>query len=283
MKTRPVTTMTHASGTSAVRTAIAAALLALAALPAAAADLGAAPPAMSVKAPVLPAEEDWQYQATFYVWATGMNGKVGVRDLPPANVDITPADTLKNLNGALMGSFLAKKGDWTFLGDLIFADLGADMLLGPRGGLRASLDIQQILVQGLAGYRLPIGLPDNVALSATAGFRYQHLDADFGIASTELPIGASTGGTKDWIDPTVGLLLQYSINDKWFLNALADVGGFGVSSKITAQGFAALGYMWTPSVSSAIGYRAIYTDYTDGGFVYDVTQHGVFMSVAYHF
>src|SRR5262249_46708167 len=100
---------------------------------------------------------------------------------------------------------------------------------------------------------------------------------------TLFPIEIDREGTKQWIDPTIGLSLRYAIDDKWFLNVIGDVGGFGVSSKFTAQGFAALGYMWTPSISSAIGYRAIYTDYEDGGFVYDVTQHGVFTSIAYHF
>jgi len=64
---------------------------------------------------------------------------------------------------------------------------------------------------------------------------------------------------------------------------IADVGGFGMSSKFTTQGFASVGYMWTPSISTALGYRVIYTDYENDGFVYDITQHGVFTSIAYHF
>ena len=51
----------------------------------------------------------------------------------------------------------------------------------------------------------------------------------------------------------------------------------------TAQGFASIGYQWTPSISTSVGYRAIYTDYRDGGFLYSTTQHGLYSSLAYHF
>ena len=245
-----------------------------------AADMAKAPP--MVEAPVPPAD-DWRFQATIYGWATGLNGNVGVRGLPPASVDVSAIDALKNLDGALMGSFFAQKDKWSFLFDLIYADLSQGATFGPLAATSANLSMTQVIVQGVAAYQLPLGLPDNVALSGTLGFRYQHLSSDFSLSNPFTPLGVDVSGTKEWIDPTVGLFLQYKIDEKWFVNALADVGGFGVSSNITAQGFASLGYMWTPAVSTALGYRAIYTDYEDGGFVYDVTQHGVFMSLAYHF
>lgn len=240
-------------------------------------------PVTAYEAPVVvePAS-GWTFQATAYGWATALDGKTGVRNLPPVDVDVSAWDVLRNLDGALMGSFLAKNDDWILLTDLIYANLSAGGTFGPNDA-RVDVGLTQIIASGLVGYRLPFGLPENVELSATVGFRYQHLKAEVDISPALFPIEISREGTKDWIDPTIGLVLQYQINDKWFLNVIADVGGFGVSSKFTAQGFASLGYMWTPSISSAIGYRAIYTDYEDGGFVYDVTQHGVFTSIAYHF
>ncbi len=77
--------------------------------------------------------------------------------------------------------------------------------------------------------------------------------------------------------------MHYDINDRWFVNALADVGGFNVGSKITAQGFGSVGYRWTQNISTAIGYRAIYTDYEDNGFTYQITQHGLFSSLGISF
>ena len=152
----------------------------------------------------------------------------------------------------------------------------------PTGGGRVDFTMTQITASGIVGYKLPLGLPDNVEVSATAGLRYQHFKGDLSIDPARFP-GIDREGTQDWIDPIVGLSLQYQINDRWFVNALADVGGFGVGSKITAQGFASVGYMWTPSISTALGYRAIYADYENDGFVYDATQHGLFTSIGFHF
>ncbi|MFG1380415.1 hypothetical protein [Xanthobacter versatilis] len=49
-----------------------------------------------------------------------------------------------------------------------------------------------------------------------------------------------------------------------------------------------MGYNWTEAWSTAIGYRALYTDYESvtgprANFRYETTLHGPFMSIAYHF
>lgn len=246
---------------------------------AAAADLPT-PPATT--APEIAPASGWTYQATAYGWATALNGKMGVHNLPPVDVDVSAWDALTHLDGAIMGSFLAQNDNWLILTDLIWTKVSAGATVGPNSG-RVDFSQTQITASGIIGYRLPFDLPENVRLDGTVGFRYQHLKAEIDISPALAPIEFSREGTKQWIDPTIGFSLQYHINDKWFLNVIADVGGFGVSSKFTTQGFASLGYNWTPAISTAIGYRAIYTDYEDGGFLYDVTQHGVFTSLAYHF
>lgn len=224
----------------------------------------------------------WTFQATAYGWATALNGDIGVKHLPPASVDVSAWDALTHLDGALMGSFLAKNGDWTILADVVWAQISGEAAVGPNAA-QVGFNETQIIASALVGHRLPISLPENVELSGTVGLRYQHLSADIGISPALAPISLSREGTQDWVDPTIGLSLQYRIDDRWFLNALADIGGFGAGSKLTAQAFASLGYMWTSSISTAIGYRAIYTDYENDGFVYNTTQHGVFTSIAYHF
>lgn len=245
-------------------------------------ELAAAVPSAATEtgAPVAPG---WTFQATLYGWATALNGRVGVRGLPPQDIDASAWDAIENLNGALMASFLAKNDDWLLLADVVYARLEADKVFGPRKNLKADATMRQFIGSGVAGYRLPLGLPENVALSGTVGFRYQYLNTKIRLSSKVGPRSISRSGTEDWIDPTIGLSLQWAINEKWFVNGLADIGGFGIGSQLTAQGFGSVGYMWTPSISSAIGYRAIYTDYKNNGFVYDVTQHGVFASLAYHF
>ncbi|WP_246413254.1 hypothetical protein [Rhizobium indicum] len=79
------------------------------------------------------------------------------------------------------------------------------------------------------------------------------------------------------------MALHYDINDRWFVDVMADVGGFGIASDLTLQGMATVGYNWTDTISSSFGYRALYTDYSDDGFRYDATQHGLFTRLSFHF
>jgi hypothetical protein len=247
--------------------------------------------------PVLPAPPPppsaWQFQAIGYGWATAINGEVGVRNLPPVDVNVDFRDVLRHLDGAFMGSFLAKNGEWMVMADLVWAKLSDDALVKPPGNRRpvlaallpgtyVELGLRQLIASGIAGYRLPFVSPD-LELYATAGVRYNRLTAQLKATPGLIPVTISRGRVEDWADPIVGMAAHWRITDRWFLNALADVGGFGVGSEFTAQGFASIGYQWTPSISTSVGYRAIYTDYRDRGFLYSTTQHGLYSSLAYHF
>lgn len=251
----------------------AAAMLVVSAAPAFSADI-------ATVQPEVPIEHTWKFQLTTYGWASGLNGKVGVRDLPTVDVNVTFADILKNLDGALMGSFYATDGEWMFLTDLIWAKVSDQVTVGTAGGT-VKYEQKQAIISGIAGYALPIDVPD-LQLSATAGVRINHLKAKLDVNPADFP-DISREGSKTWVDPIVGLSAHYDINERWFVNALADIGGFGVGSDITSQGFLALGYRWSEQVSTALGYRVLYTDYDKGGFVYNLTQHGPYAGLGFHF
>ena len=244
-------------------------------------------------APVLQPPSVWQFQATGYGWATALNGEAGVRNLPPVNVNVTFGDLLKKLNGAVMGSFLAKKDDWLILTDLVWAALSDDAAVKLPGirhstlaaitpGTRVDFKMRQLIASAIVGYRLPLGGAD-LDVYATAGIRYQRMTAEIDALPGLIPVTLSRRSIEQWADPIVGVSATWRINERWFANIIADVGGFGIGSKFTTQGFASVGYRWTESISTAIGYRAIYTDYRNDGFSYRATQHGVFSSLAYHF
>nr|WP_255688122.1 MULTISPECIES: hypothetical protein [unclassified Xanthobacter] len=256
-------------------------------VPARAADLAPAAPLGGPGTVGAPVESRWEFEFALYGWATGIDGNVGVRRLPTFPVDASFSDVVSHLDGAFMGTFLAKKDGWTLFADIVWSKLSADKSLDWTGLPQLSATQKLFIASGIAGYRLPVGGP-GFDLSATAGFRYQRLTFDTTISSGLLPISFSQSDVKEWLDPVFGLLLQYRINDKWFVNALADIGGFGVGSKLTSQGFVSLGYNWTEAWSTAIGYRALYTDYQSvtspsADFRYTTTIHGPFLSVAYHF
>lgn len=223
---------------------------------------------------------DWKYQVTFDGWLAGLNGDIGIRGLPAANVDVSPLDVLDNLDGAVAGSFQAVGDSWLLYSDFMWAKISTDADFGRRGGT-ADFEETQILFTALVGYELPVNV-ENLQLYATGGLRYQHYSVDLSIDPALFP-SIDRNGSKGWVDPVVGAALHYDINDKWFVDVMADVGGFGISSDITVQGTATIGYNWTDNIASSLGYKALYTDYKDGGFRYDATQHGIFTRVALKF
>ena len=109
------------------------------------------------------------------------------------------------------------------------------------------------------------------------------LTLDLSVQPGFLPLAFDRRWVKAWADPIVGVAARYRVNNDWFLTGIADVGGFGVGSRLTAQGVAAVGYNWNANWSSSIGYRVLYTDYRAGGFSYRVTQHGPFTTLSYKF
>lgn len=250
------------------------ALICLALAPlASAADLGVG----SLAAPV---ENGWRYQVSLDGWLSAIDGNIGIRGLPPADVGVSAWDAIQHLHGAAAGSFQASDGTWLVYSDFMWAKVSADAGFGPSTG-RADFSQEQILFTALVGHELPLDV-QNLQLYGTIGFRYQHYSVDLDIDPAFLPT-VSRNGSQSWIDPVVGLMLRYDINDKWFIDANADIGGFGVASDFTAQGKLAVGYNWTEMLSSTPGYRALYTKYEDDGFSYDATQHGLFTNLVFRF
>jgi hypothetical protein len=246
-------------------------------VPASAADLPTAP---DKQAQALPVPANWQFQATAYGWLTGLNGEIGVRYRQPIPVNVNFTDILNNLKGVFMGAFQAKNDTWMFLVDLVWSKLGANRTLRYGG----QLDVEQTLgvAEGYVGLRAPVGSPD-LDIRFLAGVRGQRLEADIRHVAVALPLNLSASQSKEWVDPLVGLAIQYQFDKHWFVNATGDIGGFGLGSKLTSQGLLTIGYRWTDNVSTSIGYRVLYTDYQKGGFTYNTTMHGVFLGLGVHF
>jgi hypothetical protein len=89
--------------------------------------------------------------------------------------------------------------------------------------------------------------------------------------------------TDDWWDPFIGLRARYQFNDRFYLAAKGDVGGFGVGSEFSWQAEAALGCQLTDRIFAEVGYRALGMDYDDEGLVYDVILHGAQVTLGIEF
>jgi hypothetical protein len=245
------------------------------------ATLSAAAPALAADmVEQTPLVDGWKYQASIYGWATALNGDIGIRGLPPAHVDLSAWDAIEHLDGAFAGSLMASDGTWLLFTDFMYAKVRADYNFKRSSGT-ANFEQEQYLLTALVGRRIPLNV-ENFQLFATIGARYQHYKAQLSINPARFR-SVSRDGSKDWVDPVIGLSMHYDFTPKWFLDAMVDIGGFGVSSHFTTQDTVAVGYNWNDKISSTLGYRVLYTDYSKNGFTYDATQHGIISSLIVHF
>lgn len=92
--------------------------------------------------------------------------------------------------------------------------------------------------------------------------------------AVESKLDTRVARTDDWFDPFVGLRGRYDLNDKYYVTAKADIGGFGVGADLTWTAEVALGWHLTTRIYSEVGYRALGVDYEKDGLTYDMITHG---------
>lgn len=96
-------------------------------------------------------------------------------------------------------------------------------------------------------------------------------------------LSARVSRTDDWFDPYVGLRARYNFNDRFYVTAKGDIGGFGVGSELTWQAEGAFGWQVTPSIFAEVGYRALSVDYEQDGLLFDTITHGAQINVGLEF
>jgi len=232
----------------------------------------------------------WQFEITPYVLGAGLNGTVGIGSVT-ANVDMSFSDLLDNLDSGFMALFEARKGRWTFAVEGIYFKLkgeGADSWQGPNdttGTASLEATVTEQLYQLSAGYRV---LDERTKVDVIGAARYTQLDTKLNLTLTTgsplLPDGSrSISGAESWWDPVIGVRVLVPLAEAWTLVGYADIGGFGVGSDLTYQLLAGVNWQLSKVVSAKVGYRYLYQDYTNDGFVWDMTASGFYLGAGFRF
>jgi hypothetical protein len=93
----------------------------------------------------------------------------------------------------------------------------------------------------------------------------------------------ATSGDQWWFDPIIGLRGQVNLTKWLFLAAQGDVGGFGAGSQIAWNVQATIGINFTRNIFAEIGYRYMYVDYSNGGFLYQMNSYGLYSGIGVRF
>jgi hypothetical protein len=276
-----------------------------------------------------PQEREWSYTFTPYAWLTFMSGNQTVkgRTVP---VDTNVFQLLQKSQSLVpfMGYFEARYQDRIGLFvDLMYANLTAgdsatrNYNIEPGVGLnvaaRASVDYETLTIQFGGSYQVVKVGPDRsaegpgmagvgqTAFDVLLGGRYWYQKADvtlnlnaaLNVNVPDLEVSAdrrkvvARSGKIGWVDPFVGFRVKHKVAPGQDLSLEADVGGFGIGSRISYQALGAyrfnVGTTGSVAWAGVLGYRALYVDYIRGSgaslFEMNVLQHGPLLGLSARF
>jgi hypothetical protein len=260
----------------------------LCAAPAAASDLPTEKPTPEpVVTPALPSS--WRFEITGYGWGTDLVGQTGVGPFPTEPFFVNFLKILQHFQGGLMTAFVARNDTFIAGLDVILSRVGAGTNFSdpasPLFGDHATVTLTEAIITAFGGLRIPVG-PPNLELYGTVGARYFYSRSAVTLSFPVVGFEPQLAVTKNWADPVAGVVAHYAINDKWFINFLADLGGLDHSA--TGQALGSVGYNWTPSISTTLGYRALYTYFRDisgplRDYRYQAWMYGPFAGFKYSF
>ncbi|MBX3301009.1 MAG: hypothetical protein KF693_02210 [Nitrospira sp.] len=220
----------------------------------------------------------WQFEVTPYLWAASLSGDVGIGNSPTASVNADFTDIIKNFDFGAMGTFEARRGRWLLLFDGMYTRISGDGAIQTASFNHAEVISTTGILNPVVGYRLWDS--ERLSFDATVGARIWVVGTKLKLSGTQ---SVELSDTNAWADPVVGGRLRAKIWQKWFVRAFGDIGGFGVSSHLTWQGFGGLDYEFGQACSLIVGYRALGVDYRPSGFTFDVVEHGPLVGLAIRF
>jgi hypothetical protein len=233
----------------------------------------------------------WQFFVAPYFWMAGLDGKTTVKGVE-SSTNLSFSDIWENLDVGAQAHVEAWRGKWGMFLDAIYLKLSNDGSgVSPTyGPVDIDVQLKEWIVEGGGFYRLlahPVDRERMVSLDVLGGLRYISL---YGKLSASVPlvgIDSSPSGTKNWVDPFLGLRLMADLTKNLAITVRGDIGGFGVGSHFAYNASAIFGYTISPLVSVWFGYRIMGINYEDGygpdKFKYDVTMHGPVVGIGFRF
>lgn len=243
-----------------------------------------------------PAFGDWRFKVMLpYMWAQGPNGSLTARGTT-FGADSSFIDGITQTSSfplLFAGRVEARNGPLGLYADYAWFQArfsGSSLTMRTPAldlafAVNAAARLKQTVAFGEASVsyevaRLKLGSADaTTAVDVYAGARYAYVGVDlrldlFGAANSEL-FGIQTvagrkvarsGGIR-WVDPLVGVGFRHQLSPTDEFQLRGDIGGFGVGSKFSWQGYAGYNHDFDYAgmkFTSMIGYRALAMDYSSG-------------------
>ncbi len=220
-------------------------------------------------------DKGWEFRLSPYGWFAGFEGDVAsIPGLPAMPIDIPASNALEDTESSLMLMFEAKKNGMGFFLDVFYSDLQSKETLAEVNDRELVLNSTTKTTMVSATYLHEIYNQNESVIDVLAGARYWNIDSSLSLTGGAgiIPPG---NHEESWVDPVIGVKGRSTIGaTKMYVAGGAAVGGFGIGSDLFYDFNVNLGYQWSDSIGTTVGYRLYDLDYENDGFIYDVKQEG---------
>jgi len=219
-----------------------------------------------------PAADKWDFRGVLYLWAVGVSG-VATAGGNSDQINAKFGDILDNLDFAAMFNFQGRKGQWGFVADVTYADLGGEAP-GPLGIGDTDISLTMALVEADATFR-----PKDIrSLEFVGGVRVLdvHQTIDF-------PLQPSVRADATLIDPVVGAQGAWQLGKRWWFRLRGDIGGFGISSEFTYQAYGGFRWNFAGDFGLDLAYRILGYQIDQSDVEMDLTLQGLVLGLDYWF
>jgi hypothetical protein len=222
-------------------------------------------------------ENQWGFYGELFAWGAGAKGTAATGE----NIDVPLHKVLDNLDFAFMASLAAQKDRWTLFADVVYVNLGATARIPlqefPGMEARVKLDQKQYSSTFNAAYRVHEG--ERSKFSLLAGGRYLSVDLDLDLSVASILDERVSESNTNW-DLIVGGRGMIDLNERWYLNYYADIGG-GDSDR-TWQATVGINYRFT-KVHAELGYSYLDWDFEKDNALRNLTISGPYAGIWFRF
>jgi hypothetical protein len=207
-----------------------------------------------------PDADPWQFNATPYMWAVQLNGKVKTLGRE-ANVGISFDQIFNHLEGPpLMLNLEVRKKNFGFYTAPLYVKLSADANnAGPITVVGGNDTMTLWIVESGGFYQIAKWGEDKpLTLEALAGVRFWNFNNSLSLNGPTSQF--NTSRDKDLWDPFVGLRLEKHLTEKLSFSMTGEFGGFAISQSTPNDSWQAVGtlnYDFTKRFTFKAGYRAL--------------------------
>ncbi len=235
----------------------------------------------SVSAPLQPVESapEVTFAIAPYLWGISMNGKLAQFGLPTVEVDASFSDILSNLDFAAMLLGEVRYNRLSLLSDFNYSKLSIDRAT-PLGILATSAGVSSEMLRWslFGGYEVLSN--ETFTVDVLAGAQMMSVETKLSFTGGFLG-GVSRTDSDTWFDALGGARARVSLTPQVYLTGWGLIGAG--QSDLVWDVMGGVGYSFNDSISAVAGYRALSVDYQDGGFRFDVVQHGPIVGGVFRF